>query len=347
MSTLNKGTSRSNNSMLRAQGLDNMELFYNQQIMQEGRSWELSIGSGEDYFSVRGLLTGINLDFTINNEFGNDLSQSNLAQVFNKFNGVWDKVRQNYPTVKIARSLGKSLGDDISNLMTDGKFDFLRNAANSVTDSLSELSKDMLSGLSKLTELAPNTFDTLGIRDPDEKFKERGITDAKFLAKIISPFEETATFGGTNVSVPTGTLKAYVFHRRQADGSSTNVKDFITKCIDKTAGVTLENESKTKGGVIGLQAPPNNYVPNLAGLGQMSKSESPGTWTLRLGPLKYYNVLVRNFNFSLGKYRALENWTSETTSVVSRDPFMATLNFNIMFANKLLAEDIKRILASY
>lgn len=348
MSTINKGSSNSTDKNLRAQGLDNPELFYNQQIRQEGRSWQLSIGNGNDNFSVRGILSGLSFDFTISNSFGADLKDSFISRAFDKLNDAWEVVRKNYPTVKVAKKLGQAMSNDINNFMGNhGTVDVFKRASEGIGSTLSDMASNSIEGLSKLTDVLPETFNTVGLRDPIGQFADRGISDAALMSKLISPFEETATYGGTTVSVPTAQLVAYVFHRRQADGSSTNVKDFIINCIDKTAGVTVTSESETEGGMMGLQAAPNNYVPNLAGLGTMSKSAQKGTWTLRLGPLTYYNVLVESFNFSLGKYRALESWSDELTAVTSRDPFMAKLTFNIKFANKLIAEDIKRLLLNY
>lgn len=328
------------------QGLDNTDLFYNQQIRSRGKSWELSNSN----IKIVGLLQDFNYSFTIDNKFEELSNKAVGKQAVDSWREGLSKIQENIPFLGKSKEIGQALKKDIDAASpNNGKVTFFSDIVDKFSNAASNFGSDMLHGLDKgISGLLPNTMKTLGLENSISELSSRGVSDkAMIMSQIVSPFDDTKIYKGTTAAVPSNgiTLTAYCFHKL---GKGTNVIDFILKCIEEISGKTATDE----GGMFGLQAPPNNYIPTLGNLRKMSNSPTDGTWNLRLGNLKYYNVLIDKFNFTLEKYNSIESWATENgieneDAVITRDPFMATLTFEFGFANKVIPEDIRDLLIKY
>lgn len=247
-------------------------LFFDNQLYNSKISWQLfaqepAVGGGnKDEYDTKPILRGIVYDPEIGFSGSHDFGQSELLSgLGNKVGFLMGAAN----SLSEGTAIGKALGKGVSDILG---IDVSTDAVTKLVSQFSEKGGDILG----------NVFSKAGSR-------------------FTSAFDFIKVFKGTGLEIDIPPLETRIYHKVI---DKKNVEDVIRGLVEKFVGELVSTTVEKIDNILGIQAPPNNYVPEFRVIS--GNHHVPGSFLLKYGPYSIDNLLVTNFSYRLSTFRVRE-----------------------------------------
>lgn len=190
------------------------------------------------------------------------------------------------------------------------------NAKTVITDTLGGASTKLASGINKII---------------DEVDKNMG-------SQFVTSFDHIKVYKGTDLQVDYGSLSTRIYYKQwNALGTKDVVKLLINRFV---GGFEPAKTNSVLDEVVGLQRPPNGYVPQFYNLGVGDRI--PGSFVLQYCGHRIPNLLVNTFNWKFSTFKVrtsntvqVDGDTNKYTITPDQDPLYVDVSIDLIPATRM------------
>lgn len=247
-------------------------LFYDAQLYNSNISWQLfgqpqslSGGNMEEYSTIP-LLRGILSDTELGFSVAHDFGSSDLLGGAEGFAGQVVGIADK---LSEATALGKAIGKSTFSILGQ------------------DVGPDQITKLiGRMSKRGGDIF---------------GAATAYAGSRFTTAFDFVKVFKGTGLEIEIPALETRIYHKViNKKPVELVVKDLIDKFVGDLVSTSLDDVDN----VLGIQAPPNGYVPEFRVIS--GDHHVPGSFCLKYGPYTIDNLLVTSFSYRLSTVRVRE-----------------------------------------